>query len=279
MANAEENKVTVEKIINVPVAEVFTAIAEGKLFFNCSGDCTSFKNDFRVGGFYRVTFAGHGITNVGRYEEIIPQKKIAFTWGDEGADKAFPKTLVTIDLFAEANGQTRLLLNHTGFTTQSDVDDHRGGWLGGIGDLLTELEERSLCFIRYFDVPVAKLYEVCSHPDFFFGPVAEIQKGHADFKVGGSFQYPTAKDEIRGKFLEIVPNQKIVFTWEKSCETKTPIDSKVSLIFTASDDGSALELLHEKLPNVSSVDSHRLGWMILTNALLKAPSLQHSEKQ
>ena len=101
MSVLEKNKVLVEKTLRLPVGRVFEALGEGKLFFNCSGDVTTFQHEFRPGGTYRVLFKGHGKQNAGKYLEIVPDKKVVFTWGDKGADAAIPFSTVTIQLTAE----------------------------------------------------------------------------------------------------------------------------------------------------------------------------------
>lgn len=160
MQNENELKVRKEKVINKPVSEVFRALGEGRLFLNCSADSRDMKIDFHVGGKYFINFKSHGVTNFGEFLEIVPNKKIVFTWCLTYEDERKPDSTVTIDLIEDGN-KTKLVLVHTGFTTKESRDDHEGGWSAGVNDLSTELENAQITMVRVFELPVEKLFEFC----------------------------------------------------------------------------------------------------------------------
>jgi uncharacterized protein YndB with AHSA1/START domain len=259
-------QVNTEKVIGRPASDVFRALKEGRLFFNCGADSNTMKIDFRVGGKYQIDFRNHSLTNFGEFLEIIPDKKIVFTWCQAfGADQK-PDTQVTIDLFADG-AKTRLVLVHTGFKTQDVADNHQKGWNGGATDFADEIQNGRLRLVRSFATPVEKLYEACSNPASFFAFMGDISRGSIESKIGGRYQVPTKTGEIKGEFLEIVPNKKISLSWLVGCSG--PITgSKVTLNFNPKDDGtSSLELIHEGLDSEKDQKAHRQGWESVTQKL------------
>jgi uncharacterized protein YndB with AHSA1/START domain len=85
--------------------------------------------DVRVGGRFRIAFGGaDGNANecAGEYREVVPQRKLVFTWH-------WPRTtperisLVTI-LFKAAAGGTELDFRHEQFFDEAARNDHQRGW-------------------------------------------------------------------------------------------------------------------------------------------------------
>ena len=260
-------QVKLEKVIAKPATDVFRALKGGLLFMNCGADSSSAEIDFRVGGKYRIDFKGHAVSNHGEFLEIIPNKKIVFSWCQTfGADQK-PDTTVTIELF-EDGSKTRLHLLHTGFRDKELCDNHQQGWNGGITDMDEQMQNGRLRFVRNFQAPIEKLFEACKNPAAFFAVMGDITRGTIDFRVGGTFQVPTQKGEIRGAFVDILPNKKLSFTWLTGCSGPIPGGSKVTLLFSAKDDGgSSLELLHEGLSSEEDQKSHRQGWEMVTEKI------------
>ena len=249
----------VEKVIQKSPAEVFRAIGEGRLFLNCSASNESIKIDFRVGGKYHIDFASYPKSNQGEFLEIVPDRKIVFTWCQVPGVNPIPDTTVTIEM-RDQGGKTHLTLTHVGFTDSETREKHQGGWTGGLNDLSNEITDGRLRFMRKYPVPVQKLYELCKTPTSFFGLMSDTQKGKADFKVGGEYRFPTEKGEISGKFLEIVTDQKIIFSWT-STGCGVAENTKVTLLFdTEENNQSWLELIHEGLTTDAQQKSHREGW-------------------
>lgn len=260
------NEIRIEKLFSLPAPKVFQALAEGRLLNNCGGDSSSLEIDFKVGGGYRVNFLGHGVVCCGKYLEIIPNRKVVFTWGDEGSNGGFPKTQVAIDLISEGD-QTRLVLTHTGFADQEVSESHDQGWNSGLEDLSSELVKGQVRIVRVYPVARQKLFAACSNPEHFFGLISDLSKGSVDFRVGGKYRLQCTKGEIYGEYKEIVPDQRIVFTWT-SPGCGLPQESRVTLTFDDEEDGeSSVELLHESLRSDEVVKTHRQGWELLTEKL------------
>ena len=83
--------------------------------------------DPRPGGVYRVLMAGQSQA-AGRYLEVVPEEKIAFTfgWEKEGNPITPGSTTVEITLHPEGS-KTRVRLVHRGLPDDA-VSDHTVGW-------------------------------------------------------------------------------------------------------------------------------------------------------
>jgi uncharacterized protein YndB with AHSA1/START domain len=95
--------------------------------------------DARVGGRYRIvmkTPAGEEHDVSGVYREVVPNRKLVFTW----AWKSTPEreSLVTVTLRAAGNG-TELELKHEKFFDGEARDRHEHGWKGCLDTLTTYL--------------------------------------------------------------------------------------------------------------------------------------------
>jgi uncharacterized protein YndB with AHSA1/START domain len=86
----------------------------------------------------------------------------------------------------------------------------------------------------------------------------------ANVTVGGRYRIGMrgqdgAVDYVSGRYLEIQPPERLVFTW--TWETEPPSeDSIVTVEFFEQGDSTRLVLTHQKLTTPQSRDSHRRGW-------------------
>ncbi len=123
--------------------------------------------------------------------------------------------------------------------------------------------------IQAFKVPARRVYDAMLDPAmiarFMFGPLLreeEILHIRMDPKVGGQFSYKVRRgeDEIDhvGAFIELVPHQRIVFTWAIAPASD---GSTVAIEITATPEGCCVRLSHEMAPQWSDfVDRSRAGW-------------------
>ena len=252
-------QVKIEKTIGRSVGDVFNALKAGRLFMNCGCDSKTMQIDFRVGGKYHVDFWSHGKDNFGEFLEIVPDRKIVFSWCESFVPDRKPDTRVSIELFPEGS-RTRMVVIHTGFTTKEICDAHQSGWMAGIDDFGNEHDAARLRLVRIYQAPVSEMFAMCKNPETFFAFMGDVSHGTIDYKVGGKFQVPNDHGGIAGEFLEIVNDRKISFSWLRGC-TGPLSNSKVSLMFTATDKGDArLELIHDGLTNEKDLAAHRQGW-------------------
>lgn len=94
-------------------------------FFTGAGWSSDVRNDFRVGGDFRIVMnsdKGDSVPHTGTYREIVPGRKLAFTWNSPFA----VDSLVTIT-FAAAGAGTELTLVHE-FLADDQRDNHKWGW-------------------------------------------------------------------------------------------------------------------------------------------------------
>ncbi|QDK47073.1 hypothetical protein DOM22_18850 [Bdellovibrio sp. ZAP7] len=259
-------EVKAEKLIRRSASDVFNALKGGLLFMNCGADSGSMQIDFRAGGKYQIDFRNKTLVNFGEFLEIIPNKKIVFSWCQTFGPDQKPDTQVVIELFAEGP-HTRLTLSHTGFKDQATKDAHQTGWFGGLADFIGQVENGQLRMLRSYPVSEQRIFEACKNPESFFGLMGDVSRGSVDFKVGGKFQLPTATGEIKGEFLEIVPGKKIKLSWLVG--SSGPLeDSHVVLAINGKEDGSSyLEIIHNGLNSFEEQKAHRRGWETVTKKM------------
>lgn len=93
--------------------------------------------DVRKGGDVRIQFGPGPMgtpTAIGKIIDVVPGKRIAFTWNWEGAP-TMTDSIVTIEMVKAGSG-TKVTLRHDGLPSR-DVADHFGGGWTGIMDRYT----------------------------------------------------------------------------------------------------------------------------------------------
>ena len=95
--------------------------------------------DARVGGTIRWTHA-NGDTCSGEFLELVPARRIVFTYGWERADVGVPPGSTTVEITLEPRGTgTQLHLVHRGLAGPM-ADAHAGGWSNYLGRLAAVAE-------------------------------------------------------------------------------------------------------------------------------------------
>lgn len=95
--------------------------------------------DLRVGGAVRVVMLDpeqgveHG--GGGRYTEIDPPHRLAFTWTWDGEEER--ETLIELEL-EEAGGATTVRFTHSNLRDEESVRSHEGGWSNAFDNLATK---------------------------------------------------------------------------------------------------------------------------------------------
>ena len=70
----------------------------------------------------------NGATVVGRFVELVPYRRLVFTYGWEDGRMGVPAGSTTVEIeLSEADGVTTLRLTHRGLPPAA-VDDHERGW-------------------------------------------------------------------------------------------------------------------------------------------------------
>ena len=126
----------------------------------------------------------------------------------------------------------------------------------------------SLTIKRRFNASPAKVYAAWADPEklkHWMGP-GEIATvfAEADVRVGGRYHVimrkPGADEDhdVSGVYREVVPNEKLVFTWAwKSTRER---ESLVTVTFKPDGTGTLMTLLHEHFFDEDARDRHQGGW-------------------
>ena len=132
----------------------------------------------------------------------------------------------------------------------------------------------SLTITRHLKAPPSLVYQAWTDPEKlmrWFGPDAgPTLSAGADVTVGGRYHivFRTQDGEehdVSGLYREVVPNEKLVFTWEWPGAPER--ESLVTFLLKPMDGGTELTLIHEQLPDEAARDSHRAGWSGLLDKL------------
>ena len=144
--------VTIVRRIKAKPAKVWAAITEPKLMMQWwgpdAGPTLRAEADVRPGGRFSVVFRllnGDEHNPTGIYQEVIPEKKLVFTWEAPGMPEQ--ESLVTFQL-EPFDGGTRLTLLETAVDELAEPpaahDDNTGGWRAELGELVEFLESAAV---------------------------------------------------------------------------------------------------------------------------------------
>ena len=125
----------------------------------------------------------------------------------------------------------------------------------------------SLTLKRRFNAPPAKVFSAWTDPEkimHWFGPEqAETLRAESDARVGGRYRIvmrtPDGEEhDVSGVYREVVPNQKLVFTW--AWRSTPERESLVTVLLKSDGDGTLLTLMHEQFFDEPARDRHQHGW-------------------
>jgi uncharacterized protein YndB with AHSA1/START domain len=136
--------VVIERTLNAPVARVWKALTDADKMRVWYFDLKEFKPEVGFEFEFTVEHEGARYHHLCKITEVIPQKKIAYTWryaGEEG------DSLVTFELFADGD-KTRLKLTHEGLETFPKIPAYaktnfEKGWTEIIGSSLKQFVEKA----------------------------------------------------------------------------------------------------------------------------------------
>ncbi len=125
----------------------------------------------------------------------------------------------------------------------------------------------SLTLKRRLNAPAEKVYAAWTDPEKivkWFGPDAgPVTRADIDLRQGGSYTIAFStqdgeRHQVGGIYREVVPNEKLVFTW--AWHTMKERESLVTVTIKRDGQGSILTLLHEKFFDEAARDGHKRGW-------------------
>lgn len=96
----------------------------------------------------------------------------------------------------------------------------------------------------------------------FMNCSADSNSIEIDFRVGGKYKLNFKNHRVSnwGEFLEIIPNQKIVFSWCQTFGADQKPDTKVTIELFPEGSKTKLVLEHKGFMNKELYDSHYQGW-------------------
>ena len=223
-AKTKKIELVVERTLNAPVALVWRSMTTKEAMSRWFFDLKEF--DARAGFEFGFTVEHKGMifSHLCKITELVPQKKMAFTWRYDGHEG---DSLVTFELFDKGE-KTKLKLTHEGLETFPKTPhfapkNFEGGW-NYISTALKDLVEnfdREIYIARDFDAPRELLWDAMTKPEHvvnWWGPVGfttTIEK--MDFRVGGTWKHVMrgpdgAEYPNKSVFKEIVKPEKIVYS-------------------------------------------------------------------
>jgi len=125
----------------------------------------------------------------------------------------------------------------------------------------------SLTIVRRMKASPAKVYAALTKPELmlqWWGPDAgPTLRAEADVRPGGRFSVVFRllngdEHNPTGVYKVVVPNEKLVFTWEWPGMPER--ESLVTFLLKPFDGGTELTLIHENLHDEETRESHRIGW-------------------
>ena len=131
----------------------------------------------------------------------------------------------------------------------------------------------SLTLRRRIKAPPAKVFAAWIDPEKvrgWMGPGdVEVLRVECDPRAGGRFRWlmkaPNGEEhDVSGVYREVIPNEKLVFTW--AWKTTPERESLVTVLLKPDGDGTLLTLTHEQFFDEEARDRHQHGW---TGALEK----------
>ncbi len=125
----------------------------------------------------------------------------------------------------------------------------------------------SLTLKRRLNAPPQKVYAAWTDPEKilkWFGPDSgPVKEAFIDVSVGGRYAVSFSSEDgeqhhVSGVYREVVPNQKLVFTW--AWRTMPERESLVTVTLSPDGDGTLLTLHHEQFFDERARDGHQGGW-------------------
>lgn len=134
-------------------------------------------------------------------------------------------------------------------------------------------DTHSLTVSSVVKAPRHRVYAAWTTPDIlrqWFAPGDRKPEPAAlDVRAGGKYRIimrgtddaPTAI----GEYVEVVPDEKLVFTWGWEGDPSRP--TLVTVTFRDVASGTEVTLLHERFVTAETCDHHRMGWQAIFNRM------------
>lgn len=125
---------------------------------------------------------------------------------------------------------------------------------------------------RVIGAPVGEVFRAFTEPELmvqWFAPFDGMPTtAHVDLCVGGEYRICMGRRTGAGRYLEISPPSKLVFTWIWRDEA-IPTETVVTVALDPCEEGTRLILTHERLPSEVSCMGFEAGWTANLARLLR----------
>ena len=125
----------------------------------------------------------------------------------------------------------------------------------------------SLALVRRFRAPPARVWAAWTQPELlalWFGPHhTRVERAEAELRIGGRFRVALREDngerhEVTGLYAEIVPPERLVFSWNW---VSTPERvSRVTVLLRSVPEGTEVTLTHDRFADEETATRHTRGW-------------------
>jgi uncharacterized protein YndB with AHSA1/START domain len=250
----QTQELVIERDFDAPrelIFQVFTDPRHLRRWWGPKGyTCPAYTLDLRVGGRYHNCMRspeGKDYWSAGTFREIVPNERLVYTDSFADADgnivpgsyygmgDDFPlEMLVTLTFTDLPNGRTRLTLRHSGMPAGRHGQLASQGWNESLDKLAVALTGRhptmltlpsdtSLALTRVYDAPRELVFRAYTDPQSYphwWGPRGVTTRVDVmEPRPGGRWRFVTRdaegrEDAFRGEYREIVPNERIVATFE-----------------------------------------------------------------
>ncbi len=148
--NKTASSLKLQRTVSASVERVYKAWTEPeqmRKWFGCEyvTDIQVSQN-LTVGGQYKVQMTtdpdGVVVTVHGVYKEVVPNKKLVYTWNSDSAEYPASDTLISVEFIERGKG-TEIVLEHTNFALEKSVEGHSLGWTASFNKI-TELVEAAI---------------------------------------------------------------------------------------------------------------------------------------
>ncbi len=131
-------------------------------------------------------------------------------------------------------------------------------------------EETTLIVKRIVQASREKIFRAWTDPEEmkkWWGPEGCTPSSvEIDLRVGGRYRISTCRSEageeifVNGEYCEIVPPERIVFTWNWEPPGMELGETLVTVEFRERGGATEIVLTHERLPDEKTRDLHGMGW-------------------
>jgi uncharacterized protein YndB with AHSA1/START domain len=142
----------------------------------------------------------------------------------------------------------------------------------------TKTETETLEVRRTIKASAKRLFELWTNPEkisvWFGGGCSSSVKMVQNLKLNGEYSIEAIKEDglltvMSGKYIEIVPNEKLVYTWTNTSKEFPAVDTIVSVEFLEKGESTEIVLRHSNFTVEASRERHAMGWGMSLDKLVQ----------